>query len=317
MRRTRDTPIPTFALLLPLALSLLLAVPALRAADPPKASAMQEGIEALQLNDWPGAAKVFQSIVDREPGNGEAWFRLGIAQREMGQYDPATKSFDNALARGYAPPMVTTSLAIVAVARKDYDKAFAYLDRAVKLGVPAAVLESHPGLVAVHDDPRFKRLLAAAAQAGHPCESDPRYRAFDFWLGEWDVYAGGQRVGNNHIDQVAHGCALLENWTGAGGGGGKSLNYLDPSDGKWRQNWVGDGGEVILYQGGLQDGAMRMTGETRLPNGKTQLARGAWTPRPDGAVRQLLETSTDGGKTWKVAFDGVYVKKGSAPPAAH
>jgi hypothetical protein len=31
-----------------------------------------------------------------------------------------------------------------------------------------------------------------------------------------------------------------------------------------------------------------------------------WTPHPDGSVRQLWEQSTDEGKTWQVAFDGLY-----------
>jgi hypothetical protein len=157
-------------------------------------------------------------------------------------------------------------------------------------------------------------LRAAADRPGHPCESDPRYRAFDFWAGDWDVYAGPQLVGGNHIDRIARGCALLENWTGARGDSGKSLNYFDPTDGKWRQDWVGDGGQIIHYVGEMKDGAMRMMGDTRLPNGSKRVARGTWTPRPDGSVHQLLETSPDGGKTWNTGFDGVYVKKGSGPP---
>jgi len=36
-----------------------------------------------------------------------------------------------------------------------------------------------------------------------------------------------------------------------------------------------------------------------------------WTPRADGTVRQLWETSADG-KTWSAIFDGLYSRK---PPA--
>jgi hypothetical protein len=31
-----------------------------------------------------------------------------------------------------------------------------------------------------------------------------------------------------------------------------------------------------------------------------------WTPSPEGSVQQLWETSSDGGKTWQVTFDGRY-----------
>ena len=35
----------------------------------------------------------------------------------------------------------------------------------------------------------------------------------------------------------------------------------------------------------------------------------SYTPGSDGSVRQVWDTSTDDGKTWKNAFDGKYVKK--------
>ena len=34
--------------------------------------------------------------------------------------------------------------------------------------------------------------------------------------------------------------------------------------------------------------------------------RVTWRPLPDGRVRQTFESSTDGGKTWSVSFDGFY-----------
>jgi len=315
MHRHRALPLPILVLAL-----LLAAAPALRAAEPPADPAMQEGFAALQANDLPRAAKAFQAAAGRAPGSAEAWFRLGLAQREMKQYDAAIQSLGTALDRGYNPALAETSLAIAYVAkgdRNDRDKAFDHLGRAIRAGVPPAVLNSHPGLASVRDDPRFKSLVAAAAKAAHPCEGEARYRAFDFWIGDWDVYAtgsGGQRIGGNRIERIAGGCALLESWTGAGGDSGKSINYFDPVDGKWRQHWVGDGGEVVWYEGAFADGAMRLHGETRSANGTRQPRRATFTPRPDGSVRQFLESSSDG-KAWTVAFDAVYVKKGSPPPA--
>ncbi len=317
MRRTRISPgirsgVRSFVLSLA-ALALLAA--GLRAAPPAADPAMQEGYAALAANDMPRAARAFQTVVDHQPGNAEAWFRLGLAEREMHRYDDAAKALGNALDKGYPPPIATTSLAIVYVAKKDYDKAFEYLERAVKLGVRPGMLTSHPGLAAIRDDPRFKRLVAAADQAAHPCESDPRYHAFDFWVGDWDVYMGRQAVGSNRIERIEHGCALLESWTDGYGGTGKSLNDFDPVDGKWRQSWVDEAGSIVHYEGGIEGGAMRMKGWSHAA-GAAQLARATWTPRPDGSVRQVLERSSDGGKTWNVAFDAVYVKKGSPPPAA-
>jgi hypothetical protein len=36
-------------------------------------------------------------------------------------------------------------------------------------------------------------------------------------IGNWDVSEGGKAAGVNRIDRILEGCALLENWTGAGG----------------------------------------------------------------------------------------------------
>jgi hypothetical protein len=57
------------------------------------------------------------------------------------------------------------------------------------------------------------------------------HRQFDFWVGRWDVFVpSGKKAGENRIELIADGCALLEQWTGTGGVTGKSLNIYDASD---------------------------------------------------------------------------------------
>lgn len=148
------------------------------------------------------------------------------------------------------------------------------------------------------------------AQNAPPPPPPPEARQFDFWVGDWDVFApDGKKAGENRIEKVANGFGLLESWRGAGGGVGHSLNSWHPARKKWQQYWVGLGGTLEL-SGGLENGAMIMTGETRTATGGRQLERITWTPNADGTVRQLWEQSADEGKTWKVAFDGLYRRKG-------
>ena len=40
------------------------------------------------------------------------------------------------------------------------------------------------------------------------------------------------------IQMISNGCALLENWDNAASNG-KSINYIDPTNNKWKQAWVG------------------------------------------------------------------------------
>ncbi len=148
----------------------------------------------------------------------------------------------------------------------------------------------------------------AATPAPAPC-SAPEYRQFDFWLGDWDVTnPAGKPAGRNHITQEYGGCVLQEHWSGTGGSLGSSFNIYDPVRKVWHQTWVDNTGTLLEIEGGLKDGSMIMSGEQSQPDGKKLLNRITWTPRA-GKVRQLWETSSDGGKSWTVSFDGLYSKR--------
>jgi hypothetical protein len=142
-----------------------------------------------------------------------------------------------------------------------------------------------------------------------PCDA-PEYRQFDFWIGDWEVSAGEQPAGTNSIHPVHGGCALQENWQGTGAGGisGSSFNIYDRSTGQWHQSWVDASGTLLLLDGGLVDGNMVLSGSRPAQAGGTALHRITWTPNEDGSVRQLWESSLDGGGSWSVLFDGLYVK---------
>ncbi|WP_154223732.1 hypothetical protein [Marinicella rhabdoformis] len=157
-----------------------------------------------------------------------------------------------------------------------------------------------------------------------PCMENQIYRAFDFWLGEWEVYGSldkrGPKLGHNSITRTEQGCLIMEQWQGASGSTGTSMNYYDGISEKWVQRWVSGGGTVIEYSGGLVDiegnhsksknKAMRLIGKIYYASSqqKPQVRdfRGTWTPLEQGVVRQFFEESIDDGKTWKVWFDGFY-----------
>ena len=140
-----------------------------------------------------------------------------------------------------------------------------------------------------------------------PC-SAPEHRQFDFWLGDWEVKGpAGKVAGRNSISSIHGGCVLYESWKGIGGVTGTSFNVYDPGKKKWRQTWVDSTGGVLDLEGELRDGRMVLAST---PASKSDaINRITWERLPDGRVRQLWETSADGGTTWKVAFDGYYSKQ--------
>lgn len=150
-------------------------------------------------------------------------------------------------------------------------------------------------------------LPASSQTTPGPCLSEA-HRAFDFWIGTWDVYRpNGQKVGVNEIGSAMGGCVLHERYS-AGAYHGESFNTFDAARGVWHQTWVDNQGALLLLEGGVTDGAMILSGETTDAQGAKTLQRITWTRLEDDGtrVRQLWEVSNDGGQTWTVAFDGEY-----------
>lgn len=141
------------------------------------------------------------------------------------------------------------------------------------------------------------------------CEGAGRRRDFDFWLGDWQVVGPrGKVVGENRIQAIHGGCALLESWQAASGVAGSSLNFYDPTRKKWRQLWVDRQGGIIELAGELVGAAMVLEGTSLQPGGLLRKIRGTWTPTAEGKVRQVFEEAFDG-EAWQVTFDGLYSRK--------
>ncbi|HEX9728194.1 MAG TPA: hypothetical protein VGA37_06805 [Gemmatimonadales bacterium] len=153
---------------------------------------------------------------------------------------------------------------------------------------------------------------AQAQQAQRPpnCQGAP-HRQFDFWIGTWDVVnPAGQPVGMNTITPELNGCVLHEHWESLGGAHrGNSYNIYDRTSDQWHQSWVDNGGLLLLLEGKLEGTSMVLRGTTRSAQGQETLNRITWTPFTRDSVQQLWETSSDGGQTWDVAFDGRYVRR--------
>lgn len=150
---------------------------------------------------------------------------------------------------------------------------------------------------------------AQAAPATPPCQS-PEYRQFDFWIGEWDVFnPAGQKVGQNTIRSAMNGCVLHESYDSPPAYHGESFNIWDARRGVWHQSWVDVGGLLLTVEGGLENGAMVLQGESSRPDGSPILNRITWTPNEDGTVRQHWQVSSDGGTTWTTSFDGLYRRR--------
>ncbi|HEV8538079.1 MAG TPA: hypothetical protein VGR15_04055 [Bacteroidota bacterium] len=151
---------------------------------------------------------------------------------------------------------------------------------------------------------------AGVAQSRSPCKSLPEFRQLDFWVGEWDVRdTSGAVIGTSKIQLIEDDCAILENYKGKSGYSGKSLNIYNTASGKWKQFWVDNRGGVLEFEGQKIGRELRFLGESKDSNGSSVLEKLTFYDLDGADVRQVWEQSRDVGKSWKVVFDGLYMRR--------
>ena len=133
-----------------------------------------------------------------------------------------------------------------------------------------------------------------------PCSSE-QHRAFDFWIGEWDVTAKGNKESHARSSITKHnnGCSIHEHYVTSTGSTGNSINFYDKTNSKWHQTWIDNSGTPLYLNGEFNNDAMVLSDS----NNKI-----TWTKNEAGEVNQVWETTSDSGKTWTVIFNGVYRK---------
>jgi len=166
-------------------------------------------------------------------------------------------------------------------------------------------------------------VLAVAAQTAPPALpppppvdcNDADHRAFDFWIGDWDVMPTGSKtvIANSRVEKIV-GCAISETYDQKVGPGGKPLNYHGrsissyvPPDKNWRQYYVDSGGTAASLTGGIVGGNMVFTSKVGPVTNRMTVSASA-----DGSVRQQGEGSLDG-TTWTPSYDFTYRRRSAAP----
>ena len=155
----------------------------------------------------------------------------------------------------------------------------------------------------------FLAAVQTATAPAPPACATAEHRQFDFWVGAWDVYPTGtdRLVAHSLIERRYDGCAIRENWMPLQGQGGGSFSAWRPATRGWRQTWVDSSGGWVEFTGGMEGGAMVLTGPwAGVANGRDGIVRMRYTREANGTVRQHGQVSTDNGATWTNSFDFTY-----------
>ncbi|WP_310377602.1 hypothetical protein [Flavobacterium sp.] len=150
-----------------------------------------------------------------------------------------------------------------------------------------------------------------------PCDKNPKYAEFDFWVGEWEVYdLKGKIAGHSTITKILDNCVILEEWTSASVQqgltySGKSYNSYNAATQQWQQNWVDNtGGSNEYLTGRFENDAMQFLSRPfALDKNTTAIRRLTFYKLKENKVRQFGEISKDDGKTWTSEYDLEYRPK--------
>ena len=281
------------------------------------ASVANEAADHLyQAQMWSEAAQAYAAIAKADPADARAWYRLGVSVQQQGKYLDAIQFYQRAIEHAKGKPIAafaTYNVAASYARAGEKDKALDWLDRLVSSNPNfAGQFPTDPDFASIQSETRFKELAAVVAKTQQPCLYEPGYRQFDFWLGEWDVYIAGQKVGTSNIKSLQSGCIIEENWAGGFGETGQSFNFYNPITKKWHESYMGNRGGNWMMDGEYTDGAMRYQGHMYTPKGDALVHTTLFNLGPD-KVRHVSETSTDGGKTWTKVWDALYERRQPLP----
>jgi tetratricopeptide (TPR) repeat protein len=267
---------------------------------------------AVNAGETAFATSKLQQIIGLAPDDGAAHFQVATLMMDNGGdlYD-AISHFERARELEFRPQGVAYRLSRIYARTGRKAAALEQIELLANGGFAlVSYVDGHEDYASIQDEPRFIAAVATIAAARYPCEADERRHAFDFWIGEWTVTAGGQFAGANSIQPILGHCTIFEQWESASGTLGKSFNYYDPGEDHWRQIWISDTGSVVEFTGEARDGGIFYTAATTDPaDGAITLHKFEFTQIENGIVRQYWETSTDDGETWAVIWDGRYERK--------
>jgi hypothetical protein len=149
-----------------------------------------------------------------------------------------------------------------------------------------------------------------------PC-SNPVYRQFDFWIGDWEAFDNnGKKVGDSKISVILDSCIILEEWTSASiqqglRYAGKSFNTYNAGTKQWQQTWVDNAGGSNEYLLGKFENNQIIYSSTPFNFSKDTIAirKMTFTNLSPGKLRQHGEISKDNGVSWSTEYDLEYRRK--------
>lgn len=169
----------------------------LAAQDDSAATLIREGQQAIQSGNLKKAAEKFKQVIDKDDDNAMAWQLYGYAIHGTGDLDEAIKAHEKAATFDETKMVALYNLGCAYAMKKDLDKSFDYLNKAVDAGFDDVNhYKSDTDLANLHDDGRFAKLISRIKGDDSPPAKEKSKKKKMSFEGVYEV-TSGKRMGSD------------------------------------------------------------------------------------------------------------------------
>ena len=264
-------------------------------------SDLEQADNAFANQNWDHAIQRYQShLTATENAPAEIFSKLGQSHFHLQQYPLAIQALQQALqaqTQGVEAATIRVFLARSFAATQNQAESLAQLTAlaSVEANVYLAV-KNAPEFQKLENQQAFHNALAVL----HPCSGNA-YRAFDFWVGQWEVTTPSRPgwKAQSQITRSNDGCSIHEHYQSPAGYQGHSINFYDANKQQWVQTWMDNQGSPLYLTGDIDQGEMVLEDDTN---------RITWRVLDDGRVQQLWQSRGATKGTWNTIFNGYYLR---------
>ncbi|WP_299228704.1 hypothetical protein [uncultured Psychroserpens sp.] len=258
--------------------------------------------------DYSACIDVCDSILTVDKANAKANFFKGASLIRTKNYNTAEAYMLKAKENNFQPAVfVNSNLLRMYAGQQKSELVLRQLNEMVSNGFNSMAVLKTEEFDYLNDNKEFENLRSKVDASANPCKYGAEYKKLDFWLGEWDVYVKGKKTADSYITKSEGGCTLHEDYRTLGGYFGRSMNYYDAADQLYTQIWIDkNNGKIEFKETSAKEGYLMMMSD----QGDGNLIRMSYEKDNEtGNVTQIMESSSDEGKTWNLNFNGVYKLK--------
>ncbi len=260
---------------------------------------------AFEAEDWERLVATARKLAELSPDDAFGWVRLAYGLHQLEKWNDALSAYSRCCDFPQAHPWALYHMAVISARLRRDREAIDFLRDSFRLG--------HRPKGSVLLDPDFRHLLSneeflEVVAKIEPLTKRPADEQLRFLAGKWTVLDRNDNVvGAVEFEEVAGGLAWRGTYIGDDGELATLTYYFDPSKREWSRLRIDGAGTVERTSGKVERGSrghrgvlgkLTLYGDRVGVDGTKQKIRVRLLPNSFDEVMEIVELSSDDGKTW-------------------